>query len=145
MPSFIALHGPPGCGKSTIIKQARKQGQLAYDIEELGDSYAARLAAAREVFAKHRGERVLFGAADLSPKDFPDGTKQVLILPPKDIYCSRVNCRDTDIPHKAGQGGVEYKYDAFAKRREDYDGVIEAAGGVLEAFAEIRSKFDSKK
>lgn len=42
MKKLIALFGPPGVGKSTLIKLALEKGIVAYDLEDEGDSLEER-------------------------------------------------------------------------------------------------------
>lgn len=130
MQQIIALFGPPGSGKSTLIKLAQSKKLEAFDLELGGDSYEERLKSARQLFEKLKDSThlvTIFGAADLQFKDFPKRTKFVLLLPPREEYERRVTERDNHDPDKSGQGGLEFKYDAFKKTASQFDLVVSEA------------------
>lgn len=130
----IAIFGPPGVGKSTLIKFAKNKGILAFDFENFSNE--GRLSRARGIFKKTEKRQALFGAADLQPKDFPSDVKLVLILPPKNIYLERLRERDEMSPHKKGQGGPRV-YEGCKKFSHEFDKVISKKGSVAVILAEI--------
>jgi guanylate kinase len=117
---FVALFGPPGVGKSDLIRLAQESDIEAYDIETFGHSYEERKAGLIKVLGQVRGPYVLFGAADMKIKDFPVGTKTILLLPPILEYKNRVEQRDKEYPHKAGQDDLG-AFKRFFEREEKFD------------------------
>ncbi len=109
---YIVLYGPPGAGKSTIIKAAKELGWPAIDLEEAGETYEER----RKALAKHQDseEFTLFGAADLKPEDFSKDTKLVLLLPPVEILAKRVEERADAREHK----GLEHALKVWLEHNE---------------------------
>lgn len=95
--SYIAVFGPPGAGKSTVIHAAQAQGIAALDLEDYA-SHEERVAAARDFAATH--ERGLLGAADVAPEEFPAGTACVLLLPAEETLRARVIGRGDERAHK---------------------------------------------
>ncbi len=117
---LLALFGPPGVGKSTLVRTARQLGFSAFDLEKMGENKQERTLALGNI--KNEQGIVFVGAADVEAVAFPTNTKFVLLLPPKDIYLKRMlqrneeNKRETD-------GDEEYKYDLFKKWGEqDFPG-----------------------
>lgn len=87
----IAVYGPPGAGKSTLIATAIRRGLCAVDLEATGIGTAPRDAA---LAAIQRGATTtLVGAADATPEDFPVGTWFVLLAPPPEELERRVRAR----------------------------------------------------
>lgn len=93
----IAVYGPPGVGKSTLISYAKNHVESAIDLEDVGATYEDRL---RYLQTADLQKLTLFGAADLKPEDFPAGTKFVLLLPEKDVLRRRVELRGETCEHK---------------------------------------------
>ena len=87
----IALYGPPGSGKSTLIAAARARGLVAVDLETtaLGSPARARALAG----LRHAPHPTLVGAADAPPEDFPAGTCFVLLAPAPAELERRVRAR----------------------------------------------------
>ena len=95
----IAIYGPPGAGKSTVIAFAKKIGWHAIDLEDVGSTLEDRKAALFE-FTHGDDSNILFGAADIPPEFFPHGTKFVLLAPDEDVLVTRVQARNDRRIHK---------------------------------------------
>ena len=92
----VALFGPPGVGKRTILDVARNRGLTTYDVNEMGDSYHERLEAFRKIdrnirkFRKtDKGAPELFVAADLHRDDIPKTYETVVLKPSFSVYDKR--------------------------------------------------------
>ena len=118
----IAIFGPPGVGKSTLIKIALKKGIKAYNFEDFPSE--KRLNTAKEVFEEEFDNIVLFNAANLQPKDFPTDVELVLLLPPKVVYLERLKKRDQMVPTKKGQKSHTV-YEGFSRHKHLFQRVIE--------------------
>ncbi len=121
---IVVVYGPPGVGKSTLVLLAQSLGVCAYDIEKYGDTFDTRKLGMLSILEKEKSSYVFFGAADMKPGDFPQGTMHILLLPPKVVYVARMKKRDAEFPHKSGQNGMR-TYARFAKVKENYDVVFD--------------------
>ncbi len=130
----IAIFGPPGIGKSTLIKLAIKRGIKAFDFEDFPEEEV--LKHAKKIFKKVSGGIVLYGAAGLQPYDFPQDVELVLVLLPKIVYLERVKKRDTANPAKAGQNHLEW-YDGYTNTKNRYHKVISETGSPNEVLDKI--------
>lgn len=130
----IAIFGPPGVGKSTLIKLAIKRGIKTFDFEDFSEEEV--LKRAKEIFKKVSGGIVLYGAAGLQPYDFPQDVELVLVLPPKTVYLERVKERDTVNPAKAGQNHLEW-YNGYTRTKDCYHKVISETGSSNEVLDKI--------
>jgi GTPase SAR1 family protein len=123
--SFV-FFGPPGVGKSTFIKAARRFffnrdcDVIALDVEELGDSSSERQKAAQKISRLSATCSFVVGGADTQPADYVGNWRRVLVLPEYSIYIKRRKRRDRDNPLKALQPDV---YNEFSKGRSQYDEV----------------------
>jgi hypothetical protein len=107
----IVFFGPPGVGKSTLVKAA---GDLGYDLESTWP-------APPDLDALMAFRRV--GAAGHPPDAFPaDRFIRVLLLPPRSVYDPRREARDAVQPEKANQDDV---YDDFASDTSSFDLVLD--------------------
>lgn len=98
MEKKIMLFGPPGIGKSTIIKKLSENDaidQIALDLESVPKEQRSR--------ALDMGFQI-FGSADLNPSNTPrkDLVWVALVMPQSD-YEKRRAMRDLDRPGKASQ------------------------------------------
>ncbi|SRR5258708_39249681 len=119
----IAIFGPPGVGKSTIIDIACQKGMRAFDLEKEGKTYTERKNAAQKLFKSYQKLSVLFNAADLRINDFPQDTILVLLLPPKETYDSRWHIRDSMYPDKLGQH-EDKVYEYFRRNQSNFHLVL---------------------
>lgn len=115
---YIALFGPPASGKSTLIKEFKKLGIKAYDIERCGDSYNERKINFNKILKKEKSNYIIFGTADMKITDFPKNTIKILLLPPINIYKSRLKERNRKYPHKKDQNAIK-KYLSIDKNKYD--------------------------
>jgi hypothetical protein len=87
----IAIYGPPGAGKTSLIAAAQARDIPAVDLEGEGDDYASRRDALQALVLA--GPPNIIGAADAMPEDFPAGTWFVLLAPPPKELERRVRAR----------------------------------------------------
>ncbi len=127
MKLIIALFGPPGVGKTTLIRTAKSHRIPAIDLEDVSSSTEERRAYVQNLFSGDYVHTMIIGAADLHQNDFPDFVETVLLLPEKNTYLQRMEMRDSDMPHKAEQNG-DTVYDLFAQSRQNFDRVITETG-----------------
>ena len=93
----LAVYGPPGSGKTSLVQRAVSRGYLAQDLEEVGKTYTERRAFIAELGDV---EPTMFGAADLCPEDLPSGTRLVLLVPSATELVRRVRKRGDGRDHK---------------------------------------------
>ena len=120
----IILYGPPGVGKSSIIKLAQQRGIESIDIEKLGHSYEERKTEMLKVFKQLSSGLVICGAADMKQADFPVNTRSVLLLPDNETYERRLEHRNDEYPHKDGQEALMH-YHHIKQKKDQYDLVLE--------------------
>ncbi len=120
----IVLFGPPGCGKTTIIRLLNNKKYSAIDVEDLGNTYDER----RQNFliaVSHENNFTFYGGADLKLNDLPVGSTTVLICPSDKVkYLERVEERNRIVSHKAGQN-EEDVYNWFYNNRDKFDHYID--------------------
>ena len=97
-PHHLAVYGPPGAGKTALVREALERGYASRDLEDVGDTYLERSRFLASL--EGDGQLVLFGAADLTPEDFPPGTRFVLLAPSPDELVRRVRRRADQRDHK---------------------------------------------
>lgn len=132
----IALFGPPGVGKSTLVALARSRGVAAVDAETLGATHDERAGALGELLGSANAEPLLIGAADLPPEAFPAGTRFVLLLPPEEELERRVAARGDRREHKAVDHARRVRAEHAAMRGR-FDVVIETAGSPEETLGRV--------
>lgn len=119
-----AIFGPPGVGKSTLVKLALKKGIKARDFESLPED--KRLELAYEIFKNEINGIVLYNAANLQPEDLPADIEAILLLPPEKVYIERLHQRDKLQPGKSNQDGKMH-YSGFLKGKDRFDRTIAEA------------------
>jgi energy-coupling factor transporter ATP-binding protein EcfA2 len=93
-PVHVYIFGPPGSGKSTVVRMLQAKGCAAIDLEEIG--------------AEPGPGNMFIGGGSVKPSSV---SLKVMLLPSRSVYDARRAERDLRIPHKAGQGDY---YDGFA-------------------------------
>ena len=106
-PHHIAAYGPPGAGKTSLVKAAVARGYPAVDLEALGDHYEERQAVLLALDPS--AAPTLFGAADLTPEDFPAGTRFVLLVPSAAELTRRVHARGDHRDHKWVEHAIQVR------------------------------------
>ena len=91
LPTHIAVYGPPGAGKTSVVTAAQARGISAVDLEVKGQDYASRRDALAAMVLG--APPMVIGAADARPEDFPKGTCFVLLAPSPDELVRRVRLR----------------------------------------------------
>jgi hypothetical protein len=91
LPCPIAIYGPPGAGKTSLIAAAQARDIPAMDLESTGNDYHSRRDALAALILT--GLPSIIGAADATPEDFPSGTWFVLLAPGPDELERRVRAR----------------------------------------------------
>ena len=90
-PPAIAIYGPPGAGKTSLIAAAQARNIPAVDLETKGHDYATRRDALAALALTAPPN--IIGAADATPEDFPVGTWFVLLAPAPAELERRVRAR----------------------------------------------------
>ena len=116
----IALFGPPGTGKFTLIDLFQAAGVPAVDLEQAAATYDDRKALLATVLETHPDKQIVFGAADLRIDDLPDSVTRVLLLPPLSEYTTRVAKRNYDHPMKSNQDALDIYY-RFKDKMAEFD------------------------
>lgn len=113
----VYLYGPPGAGKSTVIKAL---GTEAIDVEDLGDTYDNRLKG-----MKNNSNYDYFGMADMSDYECIDDYIPIrcVILPSLEEYIKRYSQRNKLLPDKVGQNEL-FKYKSYSDSQSNYDMVF---------------------
>jgi energy-coupling factor transporter ATP-binding protein EcfA2 len=127
----LILFGPPGIGKSTIIRHLAKAGVPAVDLEELGS-----LPLRNAFIKKHRG--YIIGGADVFPKQPIAHSFKCLLYGDQLAYDARRMARDAQQPSKANQSkhsimtwrSMAEKHFHFSVKITDMD-VLEACCEIL--------------
>jgi hypothetical protein len=97
----LGLYGPPGIGKSTLVKELRKRGLFAFDLEEFW-SKQATIKEITHVISILPDSHCVLGTAGVDPtKVVP--WKKVLLWLPQDEYEQRRRERDIKVPGKGVQ------------------------------------------
>jgi DNA polymerase III delta prime subunit len=96
MHNNLIIFGPPGIGKSTLIRFLKDNGVPAFDLEWLPD-----LNARMEFIRTHSG--FILGGADVNPKEPIKHSFKLLLTMPQHLYDERRAARDQDDISKASQ------------------------------------------
>jgi adenylate kinase family enzyme len=139
MRRIIALFGPPGVGKSTLVKLAQNNGIKSYDLEEEVDDLENRKSKLNQILQSETSNLIIIGSADLGPKDYPKGVETILLLPPKNIYLRRSRIRDEKHTNKRGQK-TEMMYDLSVGWKNHFDRIIDEVGTAEEILEKILSE-----
>jgi len=102
----VILFGPPGIGKSTIVKRCAAiiGPERAIDLEDRDSRALLDLMGWDWMFCAGRlGCRNVIGGADLSPRAHYPGCQKVLLVLPEEAYAKRRVYRDRQQPSKARQ------------------------------------------
>lgn len=141
MSRFVLLIGPPGAGKSTIIKLAKQRGLNAVDLEDFGrgaSGHESRKQAAEKLIVAAKDEdSIIVGMADIDPIIFPSDSIRIMLLPSFETYKRRPQERDARSPHKSGQEGLERKYREFVDWAKQFEHVIQNDSTPEDALKEI--------
>lgn len=140
MTRYIALFGPPGVGKSTLIDIFQEKGISAVDLEKTAPTYNGRLQELHRITRTSLSEPVLvFGAADLRITDFPNETKTILLLPPLKDYLQRHKYRNDRYPQIDPDPIMVYY--SFKDKSDDFDVVYKEISSPVSLFQAIVRSF----
>lgn len=125
--STILVDGPPGAGKSAIIRAALLAGAPAIDLEQYPNE--GRINGALIGLESFSGGAIplFIGCANKGRElrlAFP-GAMSAIVMPPENMYRSRRQARDKERPEKAHQGDYYHAFlrDLLANRQlYDYVG-----------------------
>lgn len=113
----LGLYGPPGIGKSTLVKELRKRGLFAFDMEEFWSKQSV-VKEITHVISILPDSHCVLGTAGIDPsKAVP--WKKVLLWLPQDEYEARRSQRDITMPEKASQAAHSME-EWFALTKWDY-------------------------
>jgi len=126
-PHHIAVYGPPGAGKTSLVQAATAHGYSARDLEEDGRTYAERAAALAGL--PETAPCTLFGAADATPEDFPAGTRFVLLAPSPDELVRRVKGRGDQRNHKWVEHALQVRREHLVMADEGVFDLVIAVDG----------------
>lgn len=111
-PPHVAVYGPPGAGKSALVRHAALVGHDSWDLEDAGRTRAQRSAALSRQLPL--SAPTFLGAADLRPQDLPEGTRLVLLVPSSQELTRRVRLRGDRRAHKWVQHALQVRLEHLA-------------------------------
>lgn len=129
----IALFGPPGIGKSTIIRKLRNRMIKAFDFETVGSTKQERI----DAFSNSVSSNIIFnviGAADLDPDLVSKHYACYLLTLAEKDYESRRKKRDLEKPFKKEQ--PEHSIHEWIKLY-NWKGLIEADDNVIDTIIQL--------
>ena len=137
----IILFGPPGVGKTDIIRLAQSKDIPAYDIEAFGHDYEDRKKGFRVIDAMDKSDYVIFASSDLKLNDINPFMKTVLLLPEKDDYLKRIAKSAFEYQPWHGMTPLQ-AYEYFADNRNKFDMVFFDVVASMDFLKEILIKTD---
>lgn len=140
----VVLHGPPGSGKTTLVRQFKQLLFEAHDLEsapwQTRDSYL------NTVFSLAKNERrlkwLIIGAADKGKalRAALPTAHHILLLPRPDVYYARREARDLAVPRKADQPDYYPNFERWA-RNEPWTKVLDNVGSAEATVTQLVNMF----
>ncbi|MCB0335831.1 MAG: hypothetical protein KDD62_05980, partial [Bdellovibrionales bacterium] len=137
----VVLHGPPGTGKSTLVKMLQASSNVdAIDAEVFGNT----LDEIKSKFLNFHTERSkslkVYGSAHMFA-EFGSGAYRILLLPPLPVYIERFERRNELNPDKKWQGEMR-SWSKWNGRRDRLDFVLQNDGSPDDTLRQVLSIID---